>query len=396
MLLLPLANLGSALPTRSLAAPSLRFGRHQLSDRDLADRDLVLCPTLGCMTPLRPGKVEGHLAKCPVLLEQRAREESGYYRCGANSGADEVDSSEEPPAVLTPDVAAELEARIREAHAATLGSQLMHTSVGLAPAPAEAEITAKRERERERHRQQRHVIAEQLAALGVLGHGHCLIELGAGNGELSLAVAEAYPEAVASDALILLDRSAKPKGKGKGSRLAADPALAAHFGSVSRVKLGIEDVDLGGLRDQLAPGRRLVVFAKHLCGAATDYALRAVAAACDSRAADGGPVAVVLGSCCHHRCTWAAYPARRWLSGSCRLTSSADFALLCRLSSRGTDAADASARADAGRRAKDLLDEGRRRYLRESCGFDEARLVTYVDGGVTPENVLVVGAFRSV
>ena len=50
------------------------------------------------------------------------------------------------------------------------------------------------------------------------------------------------------------------------------------------------------------------------------------------------------------------------------------------------------ARADAGRRANDLLDEGRRRFLREACGFDDARLVTYIDGGVTPENVLIVGA----
>ena len=387
------AALGSSVPTRSLAAPPLRVGRHAFGS---PDRELVLCPTPGCMTPLRPGKVKGHLAKCPVLLEQRALEESGYYRRGANSGTDEVESSEEPPPLLTPDVAAELEAMLRNSHATTLGSRLMHTPADhLGSAPPEA--GTKKQRERERHRQQRHAIAEQLAALGVLGQGHCLVELGAGNGELSLAVAEAYPEAVASDALILLDRSAKPKGKGKGSRLAADPALAEHFGSVSRVKLGIEDVDLGGLRDTLAPGRRLVVFAKHLCGAATDYALRAVAAACESRESggfDGRPVAVVLGSCCHHRCTWAAYPARSWLSGSCKLRSSTDFSLLCRLSSRGTDATDASARADAGRRAKDLLDVGRCRFLREECGFDDARLETYIDGGVTPENVLVVGTRR--
>ena len=38
-----------------------------------------------------------------------------------------------------------------------------------------------------------------------------------------------------SDALILLDRASKPKGKSKGGRLAADPRLAEAFGSMQRV-----------------------------------------------------------------------------------------------------------------------------------------------------------------
>ena len=42
--------------------------------------------------------------------------------------------------------------------------------------------------------------------------------------------------------------------------------------------------------------------------------------------------------------------------------------------------------------AKDLLDEGRVRFLREHAGFEDARLVTYVDGAITPENVLIVAS----
>ena len=46
--------------------------------------------------------------------------------------------------------------------------------------------------------------------------------------------------------------------------------------------------------------------------------------------------------------------------------------------------------ADVGRRAKDVLDEARAEYLR-SHGF-EARLSTFVDASVTPENALIVAS----
>ena len=52
--------------------------------------------------------------------------------------------------------------------------------------------------------------------------------------------------------------------------------------------------------------------------------------------------------------------------------SRSEFGALCRLSSRGVQAADLSARADTGRRAKDLLDEGRVRFLREHALSSEA------------------------
>ena len=236
------------------------------------------------------------------------------------------------------------------------------------------------ERKRQRQSVQRDAIVRQLANLNVLGHGVCLIELGAGNGELSLAVGQAYPQAVTSDTLILLDRSAKPKGRSGHTRLAADDSLAASWRSVHRVKASVEDVDLAQLRDKLAPGCRLVLLAKHLCGAASDYALRAAIAA---STADALPLAaVVLGTCCHHRCEWPAYPHRQWLGRQLAATAPADdadgagsidavgtgsvaavgcgaadfgavdFDRLCRLSSRGVNAHDRSERADTGRRAK--------------------------------------------
>ena len=122
-----LAAAAACAPTRRLPTPPLvavRAGRHAAgSPRD----DLVRCPTPGCNTPLKPGKVAGHLLKCPVLAEQRALEASGYYRRAVNSGDrlddEEHDGSGEASSALTP----ELEARLMAAHATECGSRLLHT-----------------------------------------------------------------------------------------------------------------------------------------------------------------------------------------------------------------------------------------------------------------------------
>jgi len=378
-----LAGVSIHLPTRIRRpplAPVQRVGRHV---GEVPGRGLVECPTPGCRTPLRPSKVAAHLLKCPVLAEQRALNASGYYCRGINGGVSEVGYHAGATSPLTAEVAGRLESRCWTAHDAHMPGRLMHTPE-LGHFAVDSGAWGKQRKRRESHHIQRRAIAEQLAALGVLGRGHVLIELGAGNGALSLAIAEAYPE-VSMDALVLLDQKSKPKGKGKGSRLSADPALESRFASVKRVKLGLEDTDLAGLRDELAPGRHIVVVAKHLCGSATDFALRALVSAC---AKPFPPLAAVVGTCCHHRCEWAAYPSRPFMRQALGVASHDEFAGLCRLSSRGVNGADMSERAHTARRAKDLLDYGRARFLR-SHGFD-VRLCTYVDASVTPENVLIV------
>ena len=184
----------SAMPSRrGTASPRLSPLAADLVDR-VASTDLVMCPTPGCGTPLKPGKLAAHLEfKCRVLLEQQQLHASGYYRPGCNTGADEMPGDEPSGSSgrspLTPAVAVELEARLRDAHEAEMGAALVHAPPRLSP-PAAAAV-GKKAAERERQRVQRAAIAAQLGALGVLGQGHVLIELGAGNGELSLAIAEA-------------------------------------------------------------------------------------------------------------------------------------------------------------------------------------------------------------
>ena len=70
------------------------------------------------------------------------------------------------------------------AHATECGSRLLHTPATPALLADEDGGGAKpraNERERERQRLQRRAIAEQLAALDLLGHGHCLVGVGAPN-----------------------------------------------------------------------------------------------------------------------------------------------------------------------------------------------------------------------
>jgi tRNA:m4X modification enzyme len=172
------------------------------------------------------------------------------------------------------------------------------------------------------------------------------------------------------------------------------PARTVGGGATHRARVGLEDLDLCSLAQEVAPGRRTVVVAKHLCGVATDYALRSAVA---SRAAGAPPVAVVLSTCCHHRCTYQAYPNRPFLA-RLGLGGRVDFGMLCKVAcwyvdGRHTvdDSAEASTRARVGACAKALLDEGRAEYLR-AHGFDDTKLCRFVDTGVSPENMLLVAS----
>jgi tRNA:m4X modification enzyme len=62
-------------------------------------------------------------------------------------------------------------------------------------------------------------------------------------------------------------------------------------------------------------GPRTVAVTKHLCGGATDSSLRTLVAG-ELGERIGG---VVLAPCCHQKCRFAEYCARRWLqeSGFC-------------------------------------------------------------------------------
>jgi hypothetical protein len=69
--------------------------------------------------------------------------------------------------------------------------------------------------------------------------------------------------------------------------------------------------------------KKVVIMAKHLCGAATDLALRSlnafVAPSADDGAGGGAVLAarargLAIATCCHHACNWRDYLGREWLA----------------------------------------------------------------------------------
>ncbi|KAJ9442450.1 tRNA:m(4)X modification enzyme TRM13 [Diplonema papillatum] len=197
-------------------------------------------------------------------------------------------------------------------------------------------------------------------------------ELGAGKGAFAVAVArvlhgEGHRFAAGSDVpVVLLDRS-------NFRRKLGHPAFL-------RVKVDLRDVELAGLPK--IDGRKLVCFSKHLCGVATDYAVR-----CAVREADlVHSLSVAL--CCHQRCVFEDYVNLPFLR-SLGVTDSSRFAALLRITSWAVDGNEEDAAKTAlGRAAKRLLDYGRLLVLREA-GYD-ARFVYFADQSVMPENCLMV------
>lgn len=76
------------------------------------------------------------------------------------------------------------------------------------------------------------------------------------------------------------------------------------------------DLDLS--RVEALRGRGVVGIGKHLCGAATDFALRSIVSALHSDVSGRGLGMRVCGLgvalCCHHRCSWEQLAGRDFLA----------------------------------------------------------------------------------
>uniref|UniRef100_A0A3B3IAJ5 tRNA:m(4)X modification enzyme TRM13 n=1 Tax=Oryzias latipes TaxID=8090 RepID=A0A3B3IAJ5_ORYLA len=290
-------------------------------------------------------------------------------------------------------------------------------------------------------------ILGHLDELGLLRRGRCFVEFGAGRGKLSHWIHEALKnngDLKGSEdlQLLLVERSSirfKVDGKHQDAGV-----------QFERLQVDIEHLDLSKvplLQDKKFP---LVGVGKHLCGAATDLALRclletsrlrdpeteppqkrlkpsepaAEATPGDSGACSGASVSPVLGLavalCCHHRCEWRHFVGRQFFLE--RGLGAAEFSAFCRMSSWATcgvraanqdysshhstnqeraeeeheplDETDtmnkflsAVEREKIGRLCKRLIDSGRCHFLK-SQGFS-SRLTCYTDQGVTLENVLL-------
>ncbi|KAL1512375.1 hypothetical protein AB1Y20_005633 [Prymnesium parvum] len=336
----------------------------------------------------------------------------------------------------------------------------------------------------EKHRVQNEAIVRAMGRVGAVRARAVHMEVGAGKGKLAAVVSEACPLA----RYVLVDW-AKPHG-------AADKEMEARGVAVRRYKLDLRHLWLRGLSEwgedegegeggedegggggeregggeggvdahgetggegkgggevggeRGAEGGRgggealwRSVIGKHLCGAATDFALRSVVGALPEEGRRGVVNSVAIATCCHHKCTWPTYVNPAFLQGLG--FDEADFQLLVLMSSWATAAKPACSRAPAngsrekatgevgeadgrdeegehgaadaaaaelgntlrdvlseaervavGWQCKRLLDSGRQRFL-EAHGY-RAWQEQYVDSQVSPENVLLLATYSGV
>ncbi|CAE8625030.1 unnamed protein product, partial [Polarella glacialis] len=161
---------------------------------------------------------------------------------------------------------------------------------------------------------------------------------------------------------------------------------------VHRVRIDIRNLWLPGVSE--LSGRQVVGIGKHVCGAATDLALRCL---CQTRlgggelkSAEGSPastsvVGVGIALCCHHVCAWDDYVDQQWILDAG--FSAEDFCTIARMSTWSYQ--PDKRQQELGRACKRFLDAGRVRFLRKN-GF-RATVQEYVASGVTKENRMLVG-----
>lgn len=263
----------------------------------------------------------------------------------------------------------------------------------------------------------------------------CFIEFGAGRGQLTNWLTEAVSD-TSKSLFVLVDKGAQRYKF--DAKLKYNSKLLIH-----RLRVDIQHLKMEGIPG-LDTCDRIVGVGKHLCGGATDLALH-----CLSRCSRPVVAGLVLALCCHHRCTWNTYSGFTFLqdSGFCpsefytltALTSwatcnSMDIpskeslpdmlenyeksekmqieeqvskmpALTSQEGSQHLPSEDnhlmenrytrlnlsAHYREEVGRKAKQLLDYGRVKYLQQQ-GF-QCRLVQYVSKEKTLENIALVANF---
>jgi len=397
-------------------------------------------------------RLKRHLNACPARPQSMPK----YHTKGLNTeGSDDCtsrtkrtinDISEERLANLVSKVNAVFK------HLAALPAE--HLSHPVVPNEAESGAAARK------HLSQNSSLVRHLEEAGLTDKPSIFVEFGSGRGQLTywLTMALAHAHVKDQDPTNSTSRPVSGNNISKHSefvlvdrgsqRHKMDNKLKNEFQanelSTTRIKIDIADLSLQNvpLIEKCNGEKSLVALSKHLCGCATDLALRCLANS-------GLPVkGLCIACCCHHRCEWNSYVAKAFITDECGFHAD-DFFYLTRMTTWATcgdgrprEAApsensnlapsnsdsslhnpdvtptnseeiilpiedrkepggsryerlgldSASDRAEVGWRVKRIFDEGRVRFARDVLGLENARLLGYCPKSVSPENVLLIAS----
>ncbi|XP_012697417.2 tRNA:m(4)X modification enzyme TRM13 homolog isoform X2 [Clupea harengus] len=401
-------------------------GEHANADQE-SDRQRIPCP-LDPKHTVYADILAKHLKKC----NSKEKPKPVYYVKDINAGpvCDKETVSDETP--LSARSKQEMEHLIQKLKYAVKGLSGTHKDSMLShPVLHEPLHDPNNGDSACKHLKQQASILGNMEALHLLGSHRCVVEFGAGKGKLSHWIHSALE--TAEDVHFLLVERSTTRFKVDGKNRSKDSTF-------ERLQVDIQHLDLSKvslLQEQRLP---VVGVGKHLCGAATDLALRCLLERAEPvghgdqlpskrvKADTLEVCGVAVALCCHHRCDWRHYVGREFFQE--RGLGAAEFGAFQRMSSwatcgmskaaghrdaaaagttgtTGRDAADeedehedvgdavpegldsvgVEEREHIGRLCKLLIDQGRVHYLRQR-GLD-ADLCFYTSPDISLENVLL-------
>lgn len=413
------------------------------------DNTRILCPYDSKHTCFRR-RLKRHLSHCPSRPQSMPK----YFTKGINTEGRDDPTSRTNRTIndISKERLAHLVSKVNSIfeHLAPIPSE--HLSHPLIPSETESGTAARK------HLSQNSSLVGHLEQEGLAKTPSIFVEFGSGRGQLTywltLALAQVKDQDESNDTprpistsnickdskFVLVDRGSQ--------RHKMDNKLKNEFQanelSTERIKIDIADLSLQHvpLVEQCNGDMSLVALSKHLCGCATDLALRCLANS-------GLPVnGVCIACCCHHRLDWNSYVAKEFITDECGFHVD-DFFYLTRMTTwatcgdgrprvaplessnlassnsdvsvhnssvthtiyedtdvsvedrRGRSAnvsktesigLDSFDRAEVGWRVKRIFNEGRVRFVRDVLGLKNARLVNYCAKSVSPENVLLIAS----
>ncbi|KFQ17321.1 tRNA:m(4)X modification enzyme TRM13, partial [Merops nubicus] len=316
---------------KMIPAPGRRFcGEHGQQESESA-RKRIPCP-LDPKHTVYEDQLQKHLKKC----NSRDKSKPVYFVQDINAGLTDIAEIPEKQVPISSLSKEELENLIIKLKKASNGLELrLKEQILTHQALQEALNDPKNGESAFKHLKQQASILGNMEKLHLLGPGRCFVEFGAGRGKLSRWVDVALQNAE-NVQFLLVERAT--------TRFKVDGKLKRRDSMFERLQVDIQHLCLK--RVPILEKKKLPVvgIGKHLCGAATDLALRCLVesytACCDgeneepapkrsrtdtaeaasnnsadneSSKEDCKPVAgIVIALCCHHKCDWKHYVGREF------------------------------------------------------------------------------------